>query len=273
VRDLAERLLVEGQGKDGKDLKDTKDALLKLAKAGDTPVASRIQAIFTAEALGGLTADETAALLRPLQPQVRAGALLATGSKAADILPADEAAFLKAQAAGKNTKPLAQVPVITNNNPDRQKVVARYNAEVAKIKADATHGQVVFQKACIACHKVHGLGVEVGPDLGTVAAKPDEQLIEAIFDPNRAVEVRNAATQITKKDGSLVLGLIVTETPGNVALRLPGGVEQIVLRGDIKEMKTLTTSLMLIGLESVVSPQECADLLAWIRQPAGNKHK
>lgn len=259
VRDVAQRVIIE------KGDKDAKDALLKLAKAAETPVATRIQAIFTAQALGGLTADEAGALLRPLQPQVRAGALLATGSKAADVLPADEAAFLKSQAAGKNTKPLAQVPVITNNNPDRQKVVARYNVEVAKLKADATHGQVVFQKACIACHKVHGLGVEVGPDLGTVAAKPDEQLIEAIFDPNRAVEVRNAATQITKKDGTLVLGLLVTETPGNVALRLPGGVEQVVLRGDIKEMKTLTSSLMLVGLEAVVTPQECADLLAWIR--------
>ena len=77
--------------------------------------------------------------------------------------------------------------------------------------------------------------------------------------------MRNAATQVTKKDGTVLLGLLVTETPGNIALRLPGGVEQLVLRGDIKEMKTLKTSLMLVGLETVVTPQECADLLAWIR--------
>jgi hypothetical protein len=31
-------------------------------------------------------------------------------------------------------------------------------------------------------------------------------------------------------------------------------------------MKTLATSLMLEGLEAVVSPQECADLLRWMRQ-------
>lgn len=277
VRDTAERLLIEKFGKDGKDGRDSKDgkdavaALLEMAKSAEASVATRIQAIFTAQAIGGLTADETVALLRPLQPHVRAGALLATGSKAADILPADEAAFLKSQIAKPNTKPVAQVPVITNNNPDRQKVVSRYTADVAKLKAEASRGQAVFQKACIACHKVGTLGVEVGPDLGTVISKPDEQLIEAIFDPNRAVEVRNAATQVTKKDGTIVLGLLVTETPANVTLRLPGGVEQVIVRSDMKEMKTLTTSLMLVGLEAVVSPQECADLLAWLRKAAAKK--
>lgn len=259
IRDTAQRLLVE------RAAKDTVPAVMKLAKSADASVATRIQAIFTAQALGGLSTDESVAMLRQLQPHVRAGALLATGSTAADILPADESAFLKSQIKQPNNKPVAKLPVITNDNPDRQKVVARYVAEVAKLKADASRGQGVFQKACIACHKVRDLGVEVGPDLGTVIAKPDEQLIEAIFDPNRAVEARNAATQITKKDGSLVIGLLVTETPGNVTLRMPGGVEQVVLRSDLKEMKTLTTSLMLVGLEAAVSPQECADLLAWLR--------
>ena len=264
VRDTAQRLLVE------RNATAAVPALIKLAKRVETPVATRIQAVFTALCLGGLAPDDAVALLKPMQPHVRAGALLATGSKDPNILPADEAAYLKTQALRQTSKPIAQVPVITNNDPDRQKIVARYNAEVAGLKPDATHGQAVFQKACIACHKAHGLGVEVGPDLGTVVSKPDEQLIEAIFDPNRAVEVRNAATQVTKKDGSVLLGLLVTETPGNIALRLPGGVEQVVLRGDIKEMKTLTTSLMLVGLESVITPQECADLLAWIRLSASN---
>ncbi len=271
IRDMAQRLLVERRDANKADAASEVPELLKLAKSPDASVASRIQAVFTAQLLGGLTADDAVALLKPMQPHVRAGALLATGSKAADILPADEAALLSSQLAGKTSKPVAQVPVITNDNPDRQKIVARYNVEVAKVTGDASRGQAAFQKACIACHKAHGLGVEVGPDLGTVAAKPDAQLIEAIFDPNRAVEARNAATQVTKKDGTIILGLLVTETPGNIALRLPGGAEQVILRADIKETKTLTTSLMLVGLEAVMSPQDCADLLAWIRASPARK--
>ena len=108
------------------------------------------------------------------------------------------------------------------------------------------------------------LGVEVGPDLTTVATKPREQLIEAIFDPNRAVEQRNAATRVTKQDQAIIVGQLTAETPGNITLRLPGGAEIVVLRSDIRELKTLTTSIMPEGLESVLSAQDVADVLAFI---------
>ena len=114
------------------------------------------------------------------------------------------------------------------------------------------------------CHKVGDLGVEVGPDLKPVATKPREQLIEAIFDPNRAVEQRNAATQVTKKDKTLVVGQLASETPGNLTIRMPGGAEVVVLRSDIQEMKTLTTSIMPEGLESLLGAQDVADVLAFI---------
>lgn len=259
VRDTAQRLLVEHEEK------KAVPELLALASS-DAPINVRIQAIFAAQTLGGLSPAQALNLLIPLKPHVRAAALMATGAAGKDILPAEELAYLKSQTSPSKSGPVAAVPVVTNNDPDRQKVTANYIATVAKLKADSSRGLAVFQKACIACHRAHGTGVEVGPDLSTVSAKPDEQLIEAIFDPNRAVELRNAATQVTRRDGTVNLGLLVTETPGNIALRMPGGAEQVVLRSDIREMKTLNTSLMLVGLESVITPQECADLLAWIRK-------
>jgi putative membrane-bound dehydrogenase-like protein len=258
VRDTAQRLLIE------RDSKEAAPAMLALA-ASDAPIAVRIQALFTAKALGGITSDQLLNLLLPLKPQVRGAALLSTGAKAKDILPENELTYLKAQAQPDKKGEAAAVPVITHNNPDRQKIVGRYNTELPRLKADSSRGQAVFQKACMACHKTRGIGVEVGPDLSTVASKPDEQLIEAIFDPNRAVEQRNATTQVTQKDGAMILGLLVTETPHSITLRMPGGADVVVQRASIRELKTLNTSLMLVGLESVITPQECADLLAWIR--------
>ena len=156
------------------------------------------------------------------------------------------------------------MPVITNNNPNRQKVVTQFVANAGKLEGDAKRGAAVFQKVCMICHKVGQLGVEVGPDLKTVATKPREQLIEAIFDPNRAVEQRNAATQVTKKDKTLVVGQLASETPGNLTIRLPGGAEIVVLRSDIQEIKTLTTSIMPEGLESVLTAQDVSDVLTVI---------
>lgn len=253
MRDTAQRLLIERQDKSAV-------AALKLL-LGATP-AVRVQAAFTLMQLGGLTADEVFALIKPLVPQVRAGALTATGTQSDAVFSEFEKVLLK-QAPQKAPAKVV-MPVITNLNPNRQKVVAKYVAEAAPFSGDAKRGAAVFQKVCMVCHKVRELGVEVGPDLTTVATKPREQLIEAIFDPNRAVEQRNAATQVTKKDQTLLVGQLAAETPGNITLRLPGGAEMVVLRSDIREVKTLTTSIMPEGLESVLSAQDVADVLAFM---------
>lgn len=261
VRDTAQRLLIE------RAAKSTVPALVKMAQSPDLAAQARIQAAFTALLLGGLAAEDAAALLRNFYPHVRAAALIATGATAGDLLTPGELALIQEQATQKSAKSIVKVPVITNVNPDRQKVVARYNEAVAALKGDPSHGQAAFQKICFTCHKAHGLGIEVGPDLGTVATKPREQLIESIFDPSKAVEVRNAGTQVTRKDGSVIVGLLSSETPNNLTLRLPGGAETSVLKSEIKEAKTLQTSLMPDGLENLLTPQEVADLLAWMAKP------
>jgi putative membrane-bound dehydrogenase-like protein len=253
MRDTAQRLLME---------KDVKAAVPELKKLLNAAPAVRVQAAFTMMQLGGMTADEVVALIKALTPQIRASALTATGTEQDEVFGALEKPLLKQ--APQKTPVAATMPVITNNNPDRQKVVAKYVTDAAGLSGDVKRGAVAFQKICMVCHKVRELGVEVGPDLTTVATKPREQLIEAIFDPNRAVEQRNAATQVTKKDQTLLTGQLTAETPGSITIRLPGGADIVVLRADIQAMKTLTTSIMPEGLESVLSAQDVADVLTFI---------
>ncbi|WP_395740673.1 PVC-type heme-binding CxxCH protein [Prosthecobacter sp.] len=258
MRDTAQRLLIE---------KNDKAAVAELKKLLNAAPAVRVQAAFTMMQLGGMTADEVVALIKPLTPQIRAGALTSTGTQSDEVFGDLEKALLK-QAPQKAPAAVA-MPAITNNNPDRQKVVAKYAADASSLSGDVKRGAVVFQKICMACHKVRELGVEVGPDLTTVATKPREQLIEAIFDPNRAVEQRNAATQVTKKDQTQLVGQLTAETPGSVTIRLPGGADIVVLRAELQNMKTLTTSIMPEGLESVLSAQDVVDVLAFIGSPIG----
>lgn len=258
-RDTAQRLLLEGRRE------DLAPALKALADDASAASASRVQALFTLKILGTLTAEDIVARLRPLDSRIRAGALVAAGARDDAALSQAEWKALQEQAAGSKSGKALPVPVITRSNADRHQVVVRYSAEVARLKGDASRGPQIFQAACMACHRSQNLGVEVGPDLATVAAKPAEQLIEAIFDPNRAVELRNAATQVTTHAGAIFAGLLVTETPANLTLRLPGGVEQVVKRAEIRETRTLPASLMPEGMESVLTPQDTADLLAWLK--------
>jgi putative membrane-bound dehydrogenase-like protein len=253
MRDTAQRLMLE---------RNETSAITDLKPLLGAAPPVRIQAAFTLMQLGGMSADELFALIKPLTPQVRAGALTATGTKSDAVFTEFEKLLLNPTQ--EKAPVTVTMPVITNLNPNRQKVVARYVAEAASLQGDATRGTAVFQKVCMVCHKVRELGVEVGPDLTTVATKPREQLIEAIFDPNRAVEQRNAATRVTKHDQTLLVGQLTAETPGNITIRLPGGAEIVVLRSDIRELKTLTTSIMPEGLESVLSAQDVSDVLTYI---------
>ena len=179
-----------------------------------------------------------------------------------------EAALLHAEqqptAAGQPS--VANVPVIESFEPDRQKIVARYLA-AATMPGDATRGREALQKSgCTACHRLGAIGSEVGPDLATVGGKPPAQLIEAIFDPNRAVEQRYTVTTFILEDGTVASGLVVADAPGNVTMRMAGGMERVIKRGEIEESQHLATSIMPVGLEALITLQDCADLLAALRE-------
>ena len=253
TRDTAQRLILE------KADASVVPALLDLVRR-EKSLAVRLQAGWTCALLDAGLKGGLVDLIRVNFPYTRGAAMVAAGG---DIIHEAELAswFPKKKAP---QAPVAAAPVLGQSSPDRQKVVKRYISETAGLRGDAKRGEAVFAKACLACHKLGSQGVEVGPDLATVAAKPADQILEAIFDPNRAVELRNASTQVTRTDGTIMAGLLSAETPTSVTLRLPGGVEMPMPRSQIREMKTLPTSLMPEGFESLLTPQDAADLLARI---------
>jgi putative heme-binding domain-containing protein len=97
-----------------------------------------------------------------------------------------------------------------------------------------------------------------------VAGKPDEQLLEAILDPNRAVEQRYVTHTIRTQDGKDHTGLLAEETANSITLKL-GMSTETLLRTDIVRSTPGTQSLMPVGLEAMLKPQDIADILAWMR--------
>ncbi len=157
------------------------------------------------------------------------------------------------------------VPVLPKpSTADRAKVIAGY-ASVSTLKGDAQRGHAFFTQQCAICHRLKNEGKEVGPDLAMVSDKPDDWLLTALFDPNAAVEPRYQALVVKLKNGTEVSGIVAGETANNLTLRLPGGAEFPVLRADIAEEKPSGRSLMPEGLETVLKPQDVADVIAWLR--------
>lgn len=145
----------------------------------------------------------------------------------------------------------------------RADVLARY-AEVKTARGDATRGRGVFQRACATCHKLDGLGAEVGPDLAALTDLSADALLTAILDPNREVDARYVAYDAALKDGRTLSGLIAAETASAITLKRQDGTADVVLRDDLEELASSGRSLMPEGLENDLTPVDVSDLVAFL---------
>ncbi len=151
-------------------------------------------------------------------------------------------------------------------NQDRQALVKKYLA-ADRMVGRRDKGKLVFEQNCAACHRLGGLGQEIGPDLGMVGSKPTDALLVSILDPNQAMEERYTAYTAELSDGEEVNGVIVAETPAALTLKTAAGTELVVNRSRLKSLRSSGLSLMPEGLEVVVDVQGMADLLAFLRKP------
>jgi putative membrane-bound dehydrogenase-like protein len=150
---------------------------------------------------------------------------------------------------------------------DRHKVVDSYRPAL-KLTGDAGRGQAVFKRTCAACHKLGGIGQEVGPDLAALRDKSGEALLIAILDPNQAVEARYISYLATTKNGLTYTGLLASETGNSITLIGADGKKHDILRSELEDLVSTGKSTMPEGLEKDINVNEMGDLLAFLRAHA-----
>ncbi len=146
----------------------------------------------------------------------------------------------------------------------RGPVVEKY-LQSLPIAVDAVRGRAVYQKNCANCHRVGAEGYEVGPHLSTVRNRGIGELVVSILDPNREISPNYLTYVVTTEDGLAQTGVVVSETTTNITLRGADKKEISILRDDIDEIQNTGQSLMPVGLEKTISPQELADLIAFLK--------
>jgi putative heme-binding domain-containing protein len=150
-------------------------------------------------------------------------------------------------------------------NPDRAKVVAEFTP-VLDLKGNAEKGKALFKMHCSACHKLDGVGFDVGANLlAALPNKSGEDLLTAVFDPNREVDPRYINYQAVTSDERVLTGIIVVETPTSVTLRRADGAEDTILRANLDSLRSTKLSLMPEGFEKQLTKQDVADLFAYLR--------
>lgn len=183
-----------------------------------------------------------------------------------EIAPADiEASRLKALAGSGNQAIRARADKIvqTLGVGRRADVVAAYRPALDS-KGDIARGRAAFKKTCSVCHKLEGVGFEIGPNLATVQNRGAESILLNVFDPNHEVNPQFLNYAVIKSDGTTVTGIIASETSANVTLKRAENASDTVLRVEIDEMRSTGLSIMPEGLEKQVDPATFADLVAYL---------
>jgi quinoprotein glucose dehydrogenase len=93
---------------------------------------------------------------------------------------------------------------------------------------DAEAGRkIFFEKAevsCLRCHKIDGLGGEVGPDLTGIGKKyKRDYLLESIVDPNKQIAKGFETLLVTLKSGVIKSGILKSEDAQQLRLMTPDG--------------------------------------------------
>lgn len=124
-----------------------------------------------------------------------------------------------------------------------------------------------FGLNCQICHAIGGAGGKLGPDMSTLGASaPMDYIIESVLNPAAKVKEGYHSVVFRLKDGGLVMGIPGNETDKEIIVRLPGGIEQVVLKDAIAGRDMAPGSLMPPGLTDVMGAEDQAHLFAFLGQ-------
>ncbi|MCP4977360.1 MAG: c-type cytochrome, partial [Maribacter sp.] len=86
------------------------------------------------------------------------------------------------------------------------------------------HGKEIFkQRICATCHSIDGNETMLGPDLTGVGRLLDkEQLLVSITNPDKNIKTGFDQNMITKTDGTIVMGRIITANDKEVSIMVIG---------------------------------------------------
>jgi putative heme-binding domain-containing protein len=130
----------------------------------------------------------------------------------------------------------------------------------------AANGREAFQRLCSTCHLYEGAGGNLGPDLSGSWRNGVDYFIESIVDPNAVVGVDFQLNLITKRDGSVVSGMVERETETAHVVRT--ATETLnVPRSEIASREVLEQSLMPPGLLDAIPEREVVELLMFLAEP------
>jgi putative heme-binding domain-containing protein len=249
--------------------------MLSAARALATAPLSKAQLLQLAEALPAAGPLAAPALVRAFEKSndERVGLALVAAldrSAAAESLSAGELARLLARFSGRVTQ--AAEPLLKKlggEDLSKQKSRLKELAGLLDPPGDAKRGRDVFfarKAGCANCHSVGSEGGRIGPDLTKIgASRAGVDLLEAVVFPSASFAREFRPYTILTDTGKTQTGVISRQTVDAIYLRTADLAEIRLPRASVEEMKESNTSIMPKGLDTLLTPGELRDLLAYLQ--------
>ncbi|HCN28292.1 MAG TPA: cytochrome C [Verrucomicrobiales bacterium] len=157
--------------------------------------------------------------------------------------------------------------------PDLEQRKQKFRAMLtpdALAKADLAQGKTIYSAVCGTCHTLFGQGAKVGPDLtGSNRANLD-YLLDNVLDPNAVIGKDYQLNIFELADGRLASGIIKEESPAAWKVAMPGGIEQLITKAEVKKRTVSPVSTMPEGLFDALPQEQLLALVAYLQSPGGD---
>ncbi len=146
----------------------------------------------------------------------------------------------------------------------RQRIVA-LTKTLSKGGGDISRGLPIFEQRCAICHKLHGKGNQIGPDLTGVERKNLSVLLANIVDPSAMIRQQYIAHNVVTVDDRMLTGLLADSNTRTITLLDAANNRTILARKDIEEIKESSLSLMPENMLSGLTEPQIRDLLRYLQ--------
>ena len=163
--------------------------------------------------------------------------------------------------------------LLTSINVDAAKEAARLETLLTTVQGgDVGRGQTVFngsKAACLSCHAIGYIGGRIGPDLTKIGqVRGERDLLEAVVYPSASFARGYEPVTVRTRSGALRSGVLRSDAaPGidEVVLANATGPDTRIPRSEVADIEPGTVSLMPPGYAEMLTRQELADLLAFLK--------
>ena len=146
-----------------------------------------------------------------------------------------------------------------------EREIARVVDAVRAGRGSPYAGRELYARHCLACHRLHGKGGDLGPDLTPYPREDLANLVLNIVHPSAEIREGYEPFVVTTKGGATHTGFLARQDPERVVLRDLAGISLAVERGQLAALRGLGRSLMPEGLLAGMSDGELRDLFAYLR--------